>query len=215
MIDIDDLKLASLLTEYENLAIARRERMASYTQTNFYFGVLLVIVGAAVIYDATVALVVVPLVVLIQMSIVQWNQYHHFLTEEYLRRLEREIRAYSGLQQEGMFFYSYYGRLFAQSTLLTASEATLGFFKPTALLSAFLAIFNFGLVAFSVISSQSFITEYCGEGGFQGYLAVVVGLFLLLIYNFVAMPKMLKDLLRAELESEALDLAGSTAGRDA
>lgn len=215
MIDKEDPKLVSLLMEYNDLGAIRRQYMAAYLQTNFYFGILIVVIGGSLAYNQHWTLLIAPLIVFIQMSIVQWNQYHHFLTEEYLCRLERRIRDYVGLVDEGVLYHGFYRSLFYSTTYLRKYGSPLVVIKPTALLAINLAIFNVLIILFCVWYGRSDFIEMFGTWAYNGYTAILLVLFVLLVYNFLMLPKNIRRIIDEYLERHvAEDIRSRSSGAE-
>lgn len=200
MIDKDDPKLVSLLAEYTDLGASRLQYMSAYLQTNFYFGILIVVIGGSLAYNRLETLLIAPLIVFIQMSIVQWNQYNGFLTDEYLRRLEQRIRDYVGIIDDGVIYYGFARSLFYSTMFLRKRGSPFVFIKPTALLSLNLGIFNVLVILFCVLHGRLDFIHMFGVLAYIGYTSTLLLLFVLLVYNFLMLPKNISPIINEYLE---------------
>ena len=193
-------QLSILMLEYQNLSNIRHQHMGAYVQTSFYFGVLLVVIGGAISTNREWALLVAPLIIFIQMSLIQWNQYHHILTEEYLISLEDIIRQHTNANSSSFIYHGFYKSLFLNTTYLKRKKDLLPIIKPTALLSIGIAIFNIPALIFCIYYGRSdFICEF-GEMFFDIYKYTIGLLIFILLYNFIMIPKRIRQILQSYLE---------------
>ncbi len=191
-----DSKVTSLIEEYRIVSGIREGYMHAYTRTNFYLGMLLVALWAGIYGKVEESFLIIPFLLLIQCSIVQWNQYHHFLTEEYLIELENRINALLGQSGEnGLHYYNYYKTLFDQTFLVKDKKTILPLIKPTAFLSVFLSLFNLSILIYSMVKAYVFLRSIVGAWAGLSFVALVGALSFLLFYNFLLLPKNIRPLL--------------------
>jgi len=193
-------KLSIMMLEYQYLCNIRHQHMGAYVQTNFYFGVLLVVIAGAISTKQEWALLTAPLIIFIQMSLIQWNQYHHFLTEEYLIRLEDNIRDHSNANSSSFIYHGFYRNLFFNTTYLKSDKSIFPIIKPTTLLTIGIGIFNITALIFCICYGRSdFINEF-GEMSFNIYIYMVLIFTTLLLYNFIMLPKKIRPILQSYLD---------------
>ncbi len=196
----DDPKLAILSLEYQYLCDIRHQHIGAYVQTNFYFGVLLIVIGGAITMEQEWALLAAPLIVFIQMSIIQWNQYHHFLTEEYLNRLENYMRHHCKADSSVFIYHGFYRHLFFSTTYLKSDKSTCPIIKPTALLTIAIGLFNIAVLILCVLHGRPDFVSKFGDTAYIIYLGIISIFASLLLYNFILMPKKLRPALQSYLE---------------
>lgn len=190
--------LTTILNEYNIVSNSRERYMKSYTETNFYFGLIVVSLTIG-IWKFDWIFLILPFMVIIQYSIVQWNQYHQFLAEIYLSKLEEKINSLvlSPNQNDvNINYYSFYNHLFTNSILYKDQRGILPLIKPTAILSLTLLIVNLTIFVFSVQQGFQLLKDI-SYFPFSDYLFLFTCYFIfaLLLYNFIRMPKSMKPTL--------------------
>jgi hypothetical protein len=195
----DSLAIDALIEEYKIVSRNRDNHMKAYTQTNFYFGLIVATLGLAVLTNEGFFLIL-PYMIVIQYSIVQWNQYHTFLAEVFLEELEHKINKKIEKMEKispGLNYFKYYNLLFDQKALIKDHIIKIPLIKPTALLSATLAVVNICLVIYSVSRGLDFLDHLPVTGILPFfYLLSISVLLCLVIYNFMRMPQKIKPILR-------------------
>ena len=120
MNEIDEKKLVLLeylVKQYDIVDKSRSAFEKAYTQTNFYFGLIIATFGVS-IWKLEELVLLVPLMILVQLSIVQWNQYYDFLGEVFLVELEKKINdvSYEIFSEKNCFsYYAFRDSLFHQN----------------------------------------------------------------------------------------------------
>ncbi|MFX0200891.1 MAG: hypothetical protein ACFFCW_32635 [Candidatus Hodarchaeota archaeon] len=188
-----------LIEEYKFVSSSRENYMLAFTQTNFYFGLIIATFGFGV-WKFDWLLLLVPFMIIIQYSIVQWNQYHSFLAEVFLPQLESKLNSLVRDNSEvdpKLSFFTFYNVLFHQSMFIRDRKTRVPLIKPTALLSATLSIVNLSIFIYCLCKGCYLLAQTA----FGIYLEIpYVGscliLFILLVYNFLRQPKSTKPILR-------------------
>jgi hypothetical protein len=199
----DSILLDVLLEEYKIASESRENYMSAYTQTNFYFGLIVATFGFGA-WKFQWILVIVPFMIIIQYSIVQWNQYHSFLAEVFLSSLEDKINSTvknnTGIDPK-IGYFKYYNTLFKQSIFLKDDKTRLPLIKPTALLSTVLAIVNLCLFVYSIWKGCNLLAKVSyGIYLKNTFLCSCLVLFVILVYNFLRIPKSMKPILHNILQ---------------
>lgn len=169
--------------------------MHSYTQTNFYFGLIIAVFGLG-IYKFNWLFIIVPFMIFVQYSIVQFNQYHGFLAEVFLSGLEKKInklvKANSGVDPN-LNFFTYYNFLYHKTYLVRDKEMKFPILKPTMLLAMTLAIVNLFMLIYSSYESYMLLSKLAyGIALNVLFLGLSLFVLLLLMFNFTRMPKKIK-----------------------
>ncbi len=189
-----------LIEEYKIVSISREKYMNAYTQTNFYFGLIVATFGFGV-WKLEWFFLIVPFMIIIQYSIVQWNQYHSFLAEVFLSELERKINSIvrdKTRVDPKLGFFTFYNLLFDQGMFIKDHKRKVPLIKPTALLSASLAIVNLFIFVFCLWKGCGLLANMpFGKYLKIPFLSSCLILFVLLIFNFLRIPKTMKPMLRS------------------
>jgi hypothetical protein len=192
------------LQHYCNTGTFREAYMRAYTQTNFYFGVIIAAFGLSMWHDISWLFVFIPFLVFVQLSIVQYNQYNEFLLNVYLCDLENKLTArVKARTQVGSLirYFGFHDTLFDQTCLVRGKSPGLPFIKPTMLLSAALLVVNWAIIGYSCFQAWGFFRAR--TGGYAVpilYISLMSLFFILIHYNFVIMPKRIKPILREVLQ---------------
>jgi hypothetical protein len=168
--------------------------MKAYTETNFYFGVILAAFGLG-IWKFDWVFICIPFLLFIQHSIIQWNQYHQFLAEVYLKELEKKIQKRISIQDQklGLSFYRFYDILFKQGFIIRSKITKIPLIKPTGLLSISIAALNILLLSYSLGRTKIIFDQYFLGPPLQlTYFITVAIIFLLISYNFLSMKTRIK-----------------------
>lgn len=199
----DPILLNVLLEEYKVASKSRENYMSAYTQTNFYFGLIVATFGFGV-WKFEWFLVIVPFMIIIQYSIVQWNQYHSFLADVFLSESENKINSVvknTTAVNPKVGYFTFYNILFEQGMLIRDHKTRTPLIKPTALLSAVLGIVNLSIFVYSLWQSCNLL----GEVAFGIYWIIALLCFSsifsgVLIYNFLRIPKTMKPIMHNILQ---------------
>jgi hypothetical protein len=192
----NELALKTIADHYHNISTNREYYMRSYTQTNFYFGLIL---GALALgfWKFDKFFLIVPFIIVIQYSIVQWNQYHQFLSDIYLEKLEDKINKMfeeNTDKSSNINFYTFYNELFGRSVLLKCHNTSFPLIKPTAILSTILVIVNLSIFVYSLCQGYTLLDKSLLK---YVFLVVPTLMLVLLLINFALLPKNIKPLLES------------------
>jgi hypothetical protein len=191
-----DNSLNVLLNNYSCIMNIRENCMKNWSNTNIYFGFILVLVTISS-FKYEFIFLFIPFLIITQFAIILFTQYHQFVAEVYLSELENKINDLDNKHKINYFIY--YNHLF-NINILKNKKGIIPFIKPTAILFINLSIIYVGIFIYSTFKGTLFLEEVItvkyGVLIVYAFPIVSASLFILTIIEFVYMPKYIKPLLR-------------------